>query len=72
MSGFRSSTAIGPTNTGGGVTVLVADDKAAADEIRRRQREYVQTEYREAIPTTPPRIIEGQAVKRIVAESVAV
>src|SRR5215472_16168960 len=41
MPGFRSSTAIGPTNTGGGVTVLVSDDKAAADEIRRRQREYI-------------------------------
>jgi hypothetical protein len=68
--GFRSSFAIGPTNTGGGVTVLVADDKAAADAIRQRTREYVTTKYPEAVPTTPPRIIEGQAVKRIVGAAV--
>jgi hypothetical protein len=68
--GFRHAVAIGPTNTGGGVTILVADDKASADAIRQANREYIEKEYPEAKPTRPPRIIEGQAVARITAEGV--
>ena len=68
--GFRSWTAVGPTSTGG-IIVLVADDKAAADEIMRRMREYDQANHPELAATmasAQPQLIEGQAIRRILAE----
>jgi hypothetical protein len=70
LPGFRSTFAIGPTNLGGGATLLVADDKTSLEAIRQSQREYIEKEYPEAMPTTPPRTIFGQAVARIVGEPV--
>ena len=66
--GFRSWTAIGPTSSGG-VIVLVADDKAAADEIMRRMREHNRAN-RPELTTPQPQLIEGQAIRRVRSEIV--
>ena len=67
--GFRSWTAVGPTSTGG-IIILVADDKAAADAIMRHMRDYNQANHPELAATAQPQLIEGQAIRRIRGETV--
>jgi hypothetical protein len=68
MPGFRSNTAVDLGDRG--MTILVADDKAAADEIRTMQADWVRTNHPDWIPSTPADVIEGTAIVRIVAAGV--
>lgn len=70
MPGFRSNTAVDLGDRG--MTILVADDKAASDEIRTMQADWVRTNHPDWIPSTPPDVIEGTAVVRIFATGVLV
>jgi len=67
VPGYRSYTVIRTAT--GAVNGMVTDDKASADEIRDRLRAWLQTNY-PGFSRPDPQIIEGQAVKRITAETI--
>jgi hypothetical protein len=53
----------------GAVNLTVADDKASADEIAQRLHAWVQANWPD-FSRPAPRVIEGQAVKRIIGQTV--
>jgi hypothetical protein len=67
VPGYRSYTVVRTAT--GAFNGLVTDDKASADEIRDRLRAWLQTNY-PGFSRPDPQIIEGQAVKRIIAQTV--
>jgi hypothetical protein len=65
--GWRSNYAFGPTNLGGGCTVIVAGNKEAAEAFAQRNRDELRAHHPEMVPTGSIELIEGTGVKIIAA-----
>jgi hypothetical protein len=69
VPGYRTFAAI--QTASGAVNIIVADDKASGDEIVKRLRAWISTNYPN-FSRPDPQVIEGQGVARIVAAAVPV
>jgi hypothetical protein len=65
IPGFRLNAAFGPTNEGGGCTVIVGDNKEAADAIARSNREAIESSTLKSPDPANVTTIEGEGVKLI-------